>query len=150
MGGVDIGSEEGDEALGEEIVGAFLGVLAVEAEEGGKVELEVDALVVETLVVFVGHVEVAFGMGKDGLNALGLDFVKEAVEVEGGREVGGFEEKFRVPEIGRCEISILGIMEEEVVGVETLEEEVVEHVLGGEVEGDGAGVGSLELLKFGS
>jgi len=41
-------------------------------------------------------------------------------------------------------------MEQEVVGVEALEEEVVEHVLGGEMEGDGTSVGLEELLKFGS
>lgn len=88
---MDVGAEEGDEIVGEEIVGSALGVFAVETEEGGEVELEEDALVVETVVVFVGHVEVALGMGKDGLDALGLDFVEDFFEVDGGREVGGFE-----------------------------------------------------------
>lgn len=128
--GMYVGTGKGIKSLGKKVSRALLGCLAVGSKEGWEIELEGDALIMKTLVVFVGHVEVALGMGKDGGDMMGLNFLEEFFEIHWGIEVGGLdEEKFRRFEItgglGICDSVI-----EEVALVETLEEEVVEHVLG--------------------
>lgn len=134
---MDVGTGKDVESLGEKVACAFLGCLAVGTKEGWEIELEKDALIVKTLVVFGGHVEVALGMGKNGGDMMGLNFLEDTGEIDWGIEVGGLdEEEFRRFEItgvlGGC-----GSVIEEVVLMETLEEEVVKHVLSGEVEGYG-------------
>lgn len=137
IGGMDVGTGKGVESLGEKVACSLLGCLAVGTKEGWEIELEEDALIVKTLVVFGGHVEVALGMGKNGGDMVGLYLLEDTGEIDWGIEIGGLdEEKFRRFEItgglGGC-----GSVIEEIVLVEALEEEVVEHVLGGEVEGNG-------------
>lgn len=63
----------------EKHLGFLLGGFAVEAGEGGEVELELDAGLLELAVVGGGHVEVAFGVGEDGVVACRLDALQHAV-----------------------------------------------------------------------
>lgn len=134
---MDVGTGKDVESLGEKVACSLLGCLAVGTKEGWEIELEKDALIVKTLVVFGGHVEVALGMGKDGGDMVGLYLLEDTGEIDWGIEIGGLnQEVFRRFEISGVQRGC-GFVIEEVVLVETLEEEVIEHVLSGEVEGDG-------------
>lgn len=91
----------------------------------------------KTLVVFGGHVEVALGMCKNGDDMVGLYLLEDTGEIDWGIEIGGLDEEvFRRFEMSGGQRGS-GFVIEEVVLVETLEEEVIEHVLGGDVESDG-------------
>lgn len=90
---MDVGTGKGVESLGEKVPGALLGGLAVGAKEGWEIELEEDALVVKTLVVFVGHVEVALGMGKDGGDMMGLYLLEDTGEIDWWIEIGGLNKE---------------------------------------------------------
>jgi len=124
MVGVDVHAETLVPTEVEELLGLEHGFLAVGAGEGGYVELEDDAELVEMAVVLHVHVLVALGVGEDGGVAALTDALEQLLHLVGGIEIAGLYEDEAVVE------------GEEVVGLEALLEEVVHHVLGGEAELD--------------
>ena len=138
--GVEVGASEVVEPLLEEPVRLVLGLGAVAAGEGGEVDLEEDLHALELPIVVLVHVDVALGMGEYGKVAFGLDAPEDVLHPHWWGEVGGLHEEM-----------VAGLTEgEEVIGLKALLEELVHHVLGGEVEFDGTLVGGLQLGEAGA
>ena len=90
---VEVGAGEVVHAFEEEAGGFVGGVVAVHADEGHEVELEADAVLFEAAVVAAAHVDVAFGVREEGVEAFEPDLVEGVFEGHRGAEVGGFDEE---------------------------------------------------------
>lgn len=128
--GVDVGAKEIVETGGEEPFGIFLGLSTVHSRQRGKVELEENVHTLEALVVGTTHVDIALRVGQNGCVATVLDALQTLVEVHGWVEVRGLDQQVLVIAQGK-----------QVVGLQTLVKEIVNHVLGGQVEVDASFVG---------
>ena len=71
----------------------FLGFHSIESNESGDIELQTDTHFVETLIVFVVHIAVSFGMGKKHIVALVLDAFEDVPEIHGGIVVARFNKQ---------------------------------------------------------
>lgn len=120
-------------AFCKEVTCFLLGRLAVVAGDGSYVHLELNSHVMESSICGFVKVSVSFRMCQEGAEARCKDVLKH-----------GLEARRRVP-CGCLDEDGVVIHHEEVAGLEAFSEEVVEHVLRREVEGDAAGVCRLEV-----
>lgn len=111
--------------------------LAISTAERKYIQLEFHAGRFQVKVVAVGHVDIPLGVCQDGMVAFGLDSLQHAAQVHRRVEIGGFHQQM-VP---------LFAYREQVVSLQPLLEEVVEHVFGREMQPDCSGIASPQLRE---
>lgn len=95
---MEVGTDIAVGACIEEARGFHLGQASVGSGERHEVQLELDAAVAQSVVLFVVHIHIAFGVREDELVPVGLQIVENALQVHGRRHVGGFDEEMPLVE----------------------------------------------------
>ncbi len=83
---MEIGTEEVDVLLFYQVAGQLMGILSIMPSQGKQVELEEAAGILQRIVpsLFGAKIEIAFGMGEDGLITFHLEIEKDLHDVEHG------------------------------------------------------------------
>ena len=107
-------------ALGQQPLGIVMRLTAIEAGEGGDVELELDVLLLQTDVVAMVHITITLGMGKYYMIATALDEVDSLPKVDGLTEIACLNQQ------------VVGFVGDgkEIVGFQATLKQAVEHILG--------------------
>ena len=107
-------------ALGQKPLGIVVRLTAVEAGEGGNVELELDVLLLQADVVAMIHITITLGMGKYYMIATTLDEVDKLPEIDGLTEIACLNQQM---------VAIVGDGQE-IATLQATLKQTVEHVLG--------------------
>ena len=135
---VQVGTGVAVEARQEQAAGAALHLAAVLSRQGDEVQLELAAAALQAPQRLLGHVQVALGVGNDGLVAAQRQPVQDGVNLGGGAHVGGLDK--HTPPVERQQ-PVLRLLAAETA---------VHHVLARKAELDGGGVASKELAETGA
>ena len=120
LDGMEVEAGEIVETLGEQPLGIVMRLTAIEAGEGGNVELELDVLLLQADVIATLHITIALGMGKHDVIATTLDEVDKLPEIDGLTEIACLNQQM---------VAIVGDGQEMATLQATLKQ-TVEHVLG--------------------
>ena len=107
-------------ALGQQPLGIVARLTAIEAGEGGNVELELDVLLLQADVIATLHITIALGMGKHDVIATTLDEVDKLPEIDGLTEIACLNQQM---------VAIVGDGQE-IATLQATLKQTVEHVLG--------------------
>ena len=120
LDGMEVEAGEIVETLGEQPLGIVMRLTAIEAGEGGNIELELDVLLLQADVIATLHITIALGMGKHDVIATTLDEVDKLPEIDGLTEIACLNQQM---------VAIVGDGQEMATLQATLKQ-TVEHVLG--------------------
>lgn len=120
--------------------GLFLYRISVSPHQRRQVRLKLYPPLLQAPVIGLSHVHIALGMRQYGNISRRLDFFHHAVQIHRGIEIGGFHQQV---------VAFRSQGEQVTVG-EPLLEEVVEHVLGRQVQPEGSGIAGLKLPEAGA
>ena len=137
LDGMEVEAGEIVVTLGEQPLGIVMCLTAIEAGEGGNVELELDVLLLQADVVAMVHITISLGMGKHDVIATTLDEVDKLPEIDGLTEIACLNQQM---------VAIVGDGQE-IATLQATLKQTVEHVLGALAQLDVARVFGHEFVK---
>ena len=120
LDGMEVEAGEIVETLGEQPLGIVMRLTAIEAGEGGNIELELDVLLLQADVIATLHITITLGMGKNYIIATTLDEVDKLPEIDGLTEIACLNQQM---------VAIVGDGQE-IATLQATLKQTVEHVLG--------------------